>query len=216
MSKKNRVKSSKESETKQKKAYRGLNKKQRSRVYTAAFIIIVGLFIILNNNDGAPEHGPYPPHYKVENGKMLKLSEYRGKVVLIDFWATWCPPCRRGIPDLIKLKEEYKNKDFEIIGVSLDRVTRGGSTAEDVIPFMKKMGINYPIVWGTLQTPQAFGSVHAIPTTFFLDKNGKVRKKIEGLESLQALESEVDFLLSEPMLKDFNDPVPDFSLPLVK
>ena len=98
----------------------------------------------------------------------------------------------------------------------MDRVTRGGKTAEDVIPFMEKMGINYPIVWGTLQTPQAFGTVRAIPTTFFLDKNGKVRKKIEGLASLQTLESEVDFLLSEPMIKDFKDPVPDFELPLVK
>ncbi len=216
MSKKNRNKNKSEQPDKKKKGYTGLNKKQRSRIYTAAFIIIIGLFIILNNSDGAPDHGPYPPHYKVENGKMLKLSDYRGKVVVIDFWATWCPPCRKGIPDLIELKKEYKGKDFEIIGVSLDRVTRGGKTAEDVIPFMEKMGINYPIVWGTLQTPQAFGTVRAIPTTFFLDKNGKVRKKIEGLASLQTLESEVDFLLSEPMIKDFKDPVPDFELPLVK
>ncbi len=214
MSKKNRNKKEKPEE--KKKTYKGLNKKQRSRIYTAAFIIIVGLFIIINNTDGTPDHGPYPPHYQVQNGKMLKLSDYRGKVVIIDFWATWCPPCRKGIPDLIKLKNEYKNKDVEIIGISLDRVTRAGKTAQDVIPFIKKMGINYPIVWGTLQTPQAFGKVQAIPTTFFLDKNGKVRKKIEGLADIRTLESEIDFLLKEPMIKNFKDSVPDFSLPLVK
>jgi thiol-disulfide isomerase/thioredoxin len=214
MSKKNRIK--KEKTVEKKKAYKGLNKKQRSRIYTAAFIVIVGLFIILNNSDGTPEHGPYPPHYKVQNGKTLQLSDYRGKVVIIDFWATWCPPCRKGIPDLIKLKNEYKDKDVEIIGVSLDRVTRAGKTAEDVLPFIEKMGINYPIVWGTLQTPQAFGRVQAIPTTFFLDKNGKVRKKIEGLADIRTLEGEINFLLREPMIKDFKDSVPDFSLPLVK
>jgi cytochrome c biogenesis protein CcmG/thiol:disulfide interchange protein DsbE len=214
MSKKNRLKKEKTEE--KKKVYKGLNKKQRSRVYTAAFIVIVGLFIILNNSDGTPEHGPYPPHYQVKNGKTLKLSDYRGKVVIIDFWATWCPPCRKGIPDLIKLKNEYKDKDVEIIGVSLDRVTRAGKTAEDVVPFIEKMGINYPIVWGTLQTPQTFGRVQAIPTTFFLDKNGKVRKKIEGLADIRTLEGEIDFLLKEPMIKDFKDSVPDFALPLVK
>ena len=214
MSKKNRLKKEKTEE--KKKVYKGLNKKQRSRVYTAAFIVIVGLFIILNNSDGTPEHGPYPPHYQVQNGKTLKLSDYRGKVVIIDFWATWCPPCRKGIPDLIKLKNEYKDKDVEIIGVSLDRVTRAGKTAEDVVPFIEKMGINYPIVWGTLQTPQTFGRVQAIPTTFFLDKNGKVRKKIEGLADIRTLEGEIDFLLKEPMIKDFKDSVPDFALPLVK
>ena len=214
MSKKNRLKKEKTEE--KKKVYKGLNKKQRSRVYTAAFIVIVGLFIILNNSDGTPEHGPYPPHYQVKNGKTLKLSDYRGKVVIIDFWATWCPPCRKGIPDLIKLKNEYKDKDVEIIGVSLDRVTRAGKTAEDVVPFIEKMGINYPIVWGTLQTPQTFGRVQAIPTTFFLDKNGKVRKKIEGLADIRTLEEEIDFLLKEPMIKDFKDSVPDFALPLVK
>jgi len=214
MSKKNRLKKEKTEE--KKKVYKGLNKKQRSRVYTAAFIVIVGLFIILNNSDGTPEHGPYPPHYQVQNGKTLKLSDYRGKVVIIDFWATWCPPCRKGIPDLIKLKNEYKDKDVEIIGVSLDRVTRAGKTAEDVVPFIEKMGINYPIVWGTLQTPQTFGRVQAIPTTFFLDKIGKVRKKIEGLADIRTLEGEIDFLLKEPMIKDFKDSVPDFALPLVK
>ncbi|RMD51002.1 MAG: TlpA family protein disulfide reductase, partial [Ignavibacteria bacterium] len=97
------------------------------------------MLFIMNNTNGEPEEGPLPPGYNPNHataskmapdfelptvdGKKLKLSDYKGKVVIIDFWATWCPPCRRGIPDLISIKKEY-SKNLEIIGISVDKITR--------------------------------------------------------------------------------------------
>ena len=80
---------------------------------------------------------------KSVKGKTVKLSDYKGKIVIIDFWATWCPPCRKGIPDLIELKKEFKDDGFEIIGISLDDITQRGTSTADVGPFMKDYGINY-------------------------------------------------------------------------
>jgi thiol-disulfide isomerase/thioredoxin len=109
------------------------------------------------------------------NGKNVKLSDYRGKVVIVDFWATWCPPCRKGIPDLIELQKEFKD-NLVVIGVSLDQDTKS-----DVVPFMKKYGINYPIVYGNDQVIMDYGSINAIPTSFVIDKTGKIVDKHIGL-----------------------------------
>src|ERR1035437_6212521 len=90
------------------------------------------------------------------DGKLVKLSNYKGKIVIIDFWATWCSPCRKGIPDLIELQKEF-GKKLVVIGISLDQ------QKSDVIPFMKKIGINYPVVYGTPEIAQLYGGVDAIP-----------------------------------------------------
>ena len=108
-------------------------------------------------------------------GKNIKLSDYRGKVVIVDFWATWCPPCRKGIPDLIELQKQFKN-NLVVIGISLDQNTKA-----DVIPFMKKIGINYPVVYGDNQVVMDYGSINAIPTSFVIDQNGKIVDKHIGL-----------------------------------
>ncbi len=198
----------------------GLTKKQRGRIYTAAFLVLIAIFFIVNNSEKEPERGPYPPHYKPASASQsvetLKLSDFRGKVVVIDFWATWCPPCRKGIPDLIELKKKYGGKDFEIIGVSLDKISRGGKTAKDVVPFIKEYGINYPIVWGDMNTIQNFGGVRSIPTTFFIDKEGKIRDKIVGLADIRTLESKIEALLAEKKLSGSSEGAVDFALPLVK
>ncbi|OGU57368.1 MAG: hypothetical protein A2V66_03185 [Ignavibacteria bacterium RBG_13_36_8] len=114
------------------------------------------------------------------DGKQLKLSDYKDKVVLLDFWATWCPPCRRSIPDLISLKKEFGNKDFEIIGISVDTETK-----PEVIPFMKEYGINYPVVYGNLQVYQQYGGISVVPTSFIVNKQGKIVYKYEGLISIE-------------------------------
>ena len=104
----------------------GLTKKQRSWVYTGFFFIVVIILFILNNTNGVAEQGPYPPHYQESQVETLSLSDLKGKVVILDFWATWCAPCRKGIPELVELKETYKDKEFEVVGISLDAITRGG------------------------------------------------------------------------------------------
>lgn len=110
------------------------------------------------------------------DGKTVKLSDYKGKVVIIDFWATWCPPCRKGIPDLISIQDEYK-KDVVIIGVSLD----GEKTIKDVPGFVKSYAINYPIVYGNEKVVNDYGGIEGIPTAFVVDKKGNIVDKHVGL-----------------------------------
>ena len=124
-------------------------------------------------------------------GKKISLSDFRGKVVIIDFWATWCPPCRRGIPDLISLKKEYKNK-VVIIGISLDVQTK-----KDVVPFMKKMGINYPVVYATNGVVRAYGNIDAIPTSFVISKDGKIVNHHVGLTPKEVYKDEINKLLKQ-------------------
>jgi len=107
---------------------------------------------------------------------MLKLSSLRGKVVILDFWATWCPPCRKGIPDLIDIKKRYGSKGVEIVGISVDTDTK-----DEVIPFMKEKGINYPVVYGNQTVYMQYGGIRAIPTSFIIDKEGKIVASYEGL-----------------------------------
>jgi thiol-disulfide isomerase/thioredoxin len=110
------------------------------------------------------------------NGNVVRLSDFKGKVVILDFWATWCPPCRKGIPDLIALQNKYNN-DLTVIGISLDQE----NTIKDVVPFYKNYGINYPVVYGDGKVVQAYGGIEAIPTSFIIDREGNVVNKYVGL-----------------------------------
>lgn len=108
------------------------------------------------------------------NGKLVKLSDFKGKIVIIDFFATWCGPCRKGIPDLIDLQKEF-GKKIVVIGISLDQ------QKNEVAPFIKKMGINYPVVFGTPEVAELYGGVDAIPHSFIIDKKGKIVDQHVGL-----------------------------------
>ena len=108
-------------------------------------------------------------------GKDIKLSAYKGKIVILDFWATWCGPCRKGIPDLVELQKEF-GKDIVVIGISLDQDTKA-----EVVPFMQHFGINYPIAYGTFEVTQQYGGVEAIPTSFVINKNGEIVGRLVGL-----------------------------------
>jgi len=198
------------------KKYFGLDKKQRSRLYTIIFFIVVGILFIINNSTDDTKPGPYPPNYKQTSNDILELSSLKGKVVLVDFWATWCPPCRRSIPDLVMLKNEFKDKDFEIVGISLDAITRGGATASDVVPFMNAYKINYPIVQGDESVVNSFGGLHSIPTMFLVDKDGTAVVKYEGIASKEDLKKNIEKILGNNYDKRNRIATPSFKLPIIK
>lgn len=127
---------------------------------------------------------------KSVEGKIVKLSDYKGKIVIIDFWATWCPPCRKGIPDLISIQSEFK-KDVVVIGISLDQ----GNTLKDVKPFIKDYGINYPVVYGDEKVVMDYGNIQAIPTTFIVDQKGIIVDKHVGLVSKDTFVNKIKELL---------------------
>lgn len=129
---------------------------------------------------------------KSTTGKAIKLSDFKGKIVIVDFWATWCPPCRKGIPDLIDLQNKYKDK-LIIIGISVDQE----KTINDVKPFVKKYGINYPVVYSDNKVITDFGGIESIPTSFIIDQKGNVVNKHIGLYPKYVYEEEIKELLSK-------------------
>ena len=123
--------------------------------------------------------------FKDMQGHEQRLQDYRGKWVLVNFWATWCPPCLEEIPDLISLSEAHKNKDLVVIGVALD------STKESVVEFVAKKKISYPIVVGDYDLAAQVGEVEALPTSYLYDPTGKLVSYQQGMVSRSSVESYV-------------------------
>jgi peroxiredoxin len=127
---------------------------------------------------------------KDADGKTVRLSDYRGKVVLLDFWATWCGPCKIEIPWFIEFERKNKDKGFAVIGVSMDEE---GWTV--VKPFIADLAINYRILQGDDQTATLFGGVDSLPTTFLIDRDGKIASVHVGLAGKDAFENGIKQLL---------------------
>jgi len=127
------------------------------------------------------------------DGKPVSTAAWKGKVVFVNFWATWCPPCRAEIPILIDLQNRYKDR-LQIVGVSVDE----GDPA-DVRQFAKEAGINYPIVMADRAIVKEYGGVPALPTMFVVNPDGNVVQKHEGLFSNELYEAEVRLLLGLPV-----------------
>jgi peroxiredoxin len=111
---------------------------------------------------------------KDASGRTVKLSDFKGKVVVLDFWATWCPPCRQEIPGFVALHSQYKDQGVEVVGVTFD------DGWEPVKPFVQNYGINYTVVMGDQDVAKRFGNINGIPTTFVIDRDGVIRKKHVG------------------------------------
>lgn len=126
------------------------------------------------------------------NGEKINLEDYAGKVVLLDFWATWCRPCVMAIPDLIALQNEYGKDNFVVIGISLDRQPA-------MVPrFAEKAGINYPIAYGFGESvAQDYGNITSIPTAIIVDKNGCIKQRLVGLHPKNELQKLIKPLLGE-------------------
>jgi len=129
------------------------------------------------------------------DGKPVKLSDFKGKVVILDFWATWCPPCRTEIPSFVALQKKYADKGFTVIGVSLDE--QGPSVVK---PFMRSFGMNYPVVMGTPKIVLDYGGITAIPTTFVIDRQGNVVTDYQGAMDQATFESVIGPFLENTKL----------------
>jgi thiol-disulfide isomerase/thioredoxin len=127
------------------------------------------------------------------NGKIVSIADGKGKVVILNFWATWCPPCREEIPEFVKLQEAYKGK-LLIIGASEDE-----DGPQKVQQFVQRFGMNYPIVMATKELIDNYGGVPALPTSFLIDPQGRVMQKHTGLYEYEVYEREVRALAGLPV-----------------
>jgi len=139
---------------------------------------------------------------KDADGKTVRLEDYKGKVVLLDFFATWCGPCKIEIPWFMEFERKHKDKGFSVLGVSMD-----DEGWEVVKPFLAGLGVNYRVVIGNDSTAQLYGGVDALPTTFLIDRSGKIAAVHIGLASKKDFEDGVEQLLQAPggIIKDVAD-----------
>ncbi len=126
------------------------------------------------------------------NGRAVRLSDYHGKVVLINFWATWCPPCRAEMPDLVKLQREYGKDGLQIIGITYPPEQKAR-----VRRFASSLKVNYPIVLGTSQIKAQFSSEETLPLTVVIDRDGKVSEIISGILLREEFDEKIKPLLTK-------------------
>jgi peroxiredoxin len=117
------------------------------------------------------------------SGKTVKLSDYKGKAVVLNFWATWCPPCKTEIPWFEDLAEKYRAQGLEVLGVAMD-----DASDKDIASFAQEMKMNYPVLLGKEETSSLYGGVDMLPTTFYIDRNGKITDHVLGLVSRKEIE----------------------------
>ena len=132
------------------------------------------------------------PEFELKDGEgnTVRLSDYDGKVVLIDFWATWCGPCKAEMPWLIELSKKYQDEGLVVLGIAMDS---DGWTS--VKPFVEKIGVTYPILKGTKRVAYLYGDVDALPVAFFVDRQQKVAAIHLGALGRKQLEQTVRSLL---------------------
>ena len=130
---------------------------------------------------------------KDEDGKTVQLSDYRGKVVLLNFWATWCGPCKIEIPWFVEFERTHKDEGFAVVGISMDE---DGWPA--VKPFISDAGINYRILMGNDSIAQLYGGVDSLPTTFIIDREGRIHAKYLGATDVSVIDKAVSDLLASP------------------
>jgi len=163
-----------------------------------AAMLFAGIRMARNNRANGPAKGQLigqlAPDFELPalDGKNLRLSDLRGKAVLLNFWATYCGPCKIEMPWFVELQKEYGPQGFQIVGVAMD-----DASTEDIAKFAKEMGVNYPILIGKESVGQSYGGVSVLPTTFFLDRDGKLIAREFGLQSRSVFVDHIKKALSQ-------------------
>jgi cytochrome c biogenesis protein CcmG/thiol:disulfide interchange protein DsbE len=172
--------------------------RKRTWVLIALLILVAISFLVIRTINinkfkeaTKPVFVPAPDFVLLDiKGGEKKLSDFKGKVVILDFWTTWCPPCKAEIPHFIELYDTYRERGLEIIGISLD-----WNVERVVPPFAEENGINYMLLAGNEKVTELYGGIMSIPTTFVIDRNGNIRKRYIGYRDKEVFERDVKELL---------------------
>ena len=126
------------------------------------------------------------------DGKPLKLSDYHGKAILLNFWATWCEPCKIEMPWFVDLQKKYGPQGLQVLGVAMD-----DASPKDIAEFAQKLGVNYPIVIGKEEVGTQYGGVQFLPSTFYITRDGKILDHVFGLVSRSEIEANIQKALGQ-------------------
>jgi len=166
------------------------------KIVLIAGLAIVVLIFARHSTTSPAAIGVMPPFDLVKvNGGNLKSNDLQGKVVIVDFWASWCEPCKSEIPKYNKLVESMTGKDFQMIGYAVE-----SGSLDEVRKSAGELGIRYQVVMGTDMVTESFGNYRGLPTTFLIGKDGKIYKKFEGASAgkTEQLAKDVAELLNVP------------------
>jgi thiol-disulfide isomerase/thioredoxin len=177
--------------------------KRNALVFVVLVVAIIGMLAAGKYLDRTRKHGPIKmvgnvkgvqaPDFDLAtlDGRRVKLSEFRGKAVLLNFWATWCPPCKIEMPWFVDLQKQYGKDGLVVLGVAMD-----DTAAPKIAEFAHDMGVNYQVLLGTDQVSDDYGDVQYLPTTFYVDRNGIIVDKAAGLFSREEIENDVKKILA--------------------
>jgi thiol-disulfide isomerase/thioredoxin len=164
-----------------------------ARRFIAILLILAALPLLAAGCSSKVDADPFAIALPDLDGRTVRVADYRGQVAMLNFWATWCPPCQAEIPFFVELQAQYGPSGFTIIGISLDQ-----AEADTVRNFSLEKGINYPVLYAGDRGPDVvdrMGGFRGIPTTFLLDREGRVAKKVSGLAEKAFWEKELKKLL---------------------
>jgi len=158
----------------------------------AAQALLAGIILLMFASTGYGGLNEKMPEFELRSaldGEVVKSKDFSGKVLLITFFATWCPPCRQEVPTLIQLQTDYESKGFSVIGLSVDKGKKV------VAKTIKKEKINYPILMAKSKTARDFGGVVGIPISFLVNKQGIIVKRYTGYVQKSLLEKDIKDIL---------------------
>jgi len=170
---------------------------KRILIYGIVALCLLGLYVAGRRTAQKPRptaSGNAAPEFSVTDidGKKLSLSDYRGKVILLDFWATWCTPCRAEIPHFVEMQQKYGPQGFQVVGISMD------DDAKPVKEFYRQFNMNYPVAVGDDKLAQSFGGVLGLPVNFIIDREGRIHAKYLGATDVSVIDKAVSDLLASP------------------
>ena len=168
---------------------------KRIAIWLGVALCLAGLYIYSKRQAPKPSpSGNLAPDFTLSDieGRKLALSDYKGKIVLLNFWATWCTPCRAEIPHFVEMQNKYGPQGFQVIGISMD------DSAKPVHEFYQQYKLNYPVAVGDDQLANRFGGILGLPVNFLIDRQGRIHSKHLGETDVAVFDQEVAALLAQP------------------